>query len=69
MVSQTLVNRADPNDPNYKKLAEKAWQIWEKANQLADKLWDEFEPYFLDKCIEQHDDDDFPDMPATEWPA
>jgi hypothetical protein len=66
MAPQTIEkSTAGPDDARYQNLAEKAWLIWQKATQIADNLWNEFEPYFIDKCI-QEQEDDLGDLPAAD---
>lgn len=65
MNAQNIVKTSGADEPRYQQLAEKAWQMWHKANQIADELWNEFEPYFVDKCIEEMQND-LPDMPDTD---
>ncbi len=34
-----------------------AWLLWNKATDIANDLWNAFEQYFLQKCIDMDDEE------------
>ena len=38
-------------------LYEQAWLLWNKANDIADQLWQDCEQYFLKKCMDMDDEE------------
>jgi|GEM_PF-6931362 len=45
------------SDKRVKEINEKVWDLWNKINDLQWQIWYEFEPFFLQKCIDMDDDE------------
>jgi hypothetical protein len=45
----------NPHFPDH--INEKAWQLYNNLAELNSLLWETFENYFLDKCIDMSDDE------------
>ena len=51
------MNPRPPFDP------EKAWQLWENLNHLADQLWQAYQDAFVQRCLEESRMPNLPDIP------